>query len=566
MSQWTGTVSTDWNDALNWTVGGVGTGVPSPTVDAIFTGNPIRPCTTGASTRTCRNLITTGFTGSNAVLTIGTTPTANLAVSGTTITFGTSTNHLDPTNSQGLISIQTTGTTITSASAAVIVPGITNAGFSYTINLVGTISVKRFVPAGGATFTSATAGTFIEIVTGGSIQGGGGPGTNVTLRINGSCVINATGFSTKGNIVLAVSSTLTLNGILDFNGSTASIDFSAGTLIPNLQTFQTQNSYNVTVNLGSNSFYNLLLSGNGIFNILSNINITRDLTIVGTVTLNGAFNMTVGRNLTGGSITAASTGRKLILTGTSSGGTVTVTNFSFGATGTNNYTLEINCGSNNVIFTGLSTTTGAATASTIVDYLASNTGTLTTTSHTFSYTGCILTINMNGVAGPTKSWGVIKNIGGTPRSIALLSNVFCQTLGDSAAVTGTSSGDIFISTGGSYYLGILGNAEKINLILSSSTAELRFVGSTPATFTTANPVNIMAINITTDKTGGAAVTFPAVFNWGAANKTLNLNSTANFATNSTTLTLVGTPLTILNASNSQFYNLTTAANQTINLN
>jgi hypothetical protein len=562
MSTWTGAVNNDWNNVLNWGPGGVGTGIPSPTVDAIFTGNPLNPCTTGATTRSCRDLITTGFTGPNAVLTIGTISTANLNVVGN-ITFGTSTNHLDPTGSQGLISINTNGTTITSASASVIVPGFTNSGSSNTFNLVGTISVKRFAPAGSALFIAAAASTFIDIVTGGSVQGGGGVGTNVTLRINGSCTVNAAGFVTRGNFVLNSSSTLTMNGPLTFATTISTFDCSAGTLVPNSQLFTI--NIGISINLGTNNFYDVTYSGFSIvLTLLSNINITRNLTVAGNPRISGAFNITVGGNLTGGSLNALTTGRKLILTGTGSGGTVTVTNFNFGpVTAPDNYTLEINCGSNNVIFTGLSTTQGTVLGSAIVDYLASNTGTLTTTSHIWSYPGAALTINMNG---STKPWGVIRNNTGTAGRLVLLSNVFCQTLGDSVATTGTSNGDIFLSSGGSYYLGILGNADKINNISSTSTAELRFVGSTSATFTTASPANTMAIDIRTDKTGGANVTFPAVFNWGAANKTLNLNSTANFSTNSTTLTLAGTPLTILNASNSQFWNLTTAANQTININ
>jgi hypothetical protein len=570
MSTWTGAVSTDWNNALNWGAGGIGIGVPSPTVDAIFDASSSLPCTTGATTRSCRNLITTGYAGT---LTIGTTPTANLNVVGTTITFGTNPNHLDPTGSQGLISINTNGTTITSASSSVIVPGITNSGSSNTFNLVGTISVKRFAPAGSALFIAAAASTFIDIVTGGSVQGGGGVGTNVTLRINGSCTVNAAGFVTRGNFVLNSSSTLTMNGPLTFSNTTTAttlFDCSAGILIPGTQLFTISlGSVGImSINLGTNSLYDLSYSGfSNVLTLLSNINITRNLTVSGNPRISGAFNITVGGNLTGGSLIAVTTGQKLILTGAGSGGTVTVTSFSFGATGTNNYTLEINCLSNNVIFTGLSGTQGDVTASAIVNYLATNTGTLTTTSHIWSYGLAILTINMNGVAGPTKSWGVIRNSGGVARAMALLSNVFCQTLGDATQTTGTSNGDIFLSSGGPYYLGILGNAEKINNISSTSTAELRFVGSTSATFTTANPANTMAIDIRTDKTGVANVTFPAVFNWGAANKILNLNSTANFSTNSTTLTLAGTPLTILNASNSQFWNLTTAAGtQTININ
>ena len=69
MPTWTGAVNTDWGNLNNWDT----LAVPGVGSDAIFIGNPIRPCTTGATARTCRDLITTGFTGANAVLTIGST-------------------------------------------------------------------------------------------------------------------------------------------------------------------------------------------------------------------------------------------------------------------------------------------------------------------------------------------------------------------------------------------------------------------------------------------------------------------------------------------------------------
>lgn len=61
MSTWIGTVSTDWNNALNWGFGGTGTGIPSATVDAIFDGTATRDCVLGTN-RACRALTFTGFT------------------------------------------------------------------------------------------------------------------------------------------------------------------------------------------------------------------------------------------------------------------------------------------------------------------------------------------------------------------------------------------------------------------------------------------------------------------------------------------------------------------------
>ena len=68
MSTWTGAVSTDWNNALNWGPGGTGTGIPSATVDAIFSGTPVNNCVMGAN-RVCRALTFTGYTGTLTVAT-----------------------------------------------------------------------------------------------------------------------------------------------------------------------------------------------------------------------------------------------------------------------------------------------------------------------------------------------------------------------------------------------------------------------------------------------------------------------------------------------------------------
>jgi hypothetical protein len=101
-------------------------------------------------------------------------------------------------------------------------------------------------------------------------------------------------------------------------------------------------------------------------------------------------------------------------------------------------------------------------------------------------------------------------------------------------------------------------------LLGTSTIVLQGSSSSNWTHVVTSPIQN---NLTINKTGGASVTVSGNITWGAASRTLNLNSNANFTTNNVTLTLSGTPLTITNASNSQFYNLTTAAGaQTININ
>jgi hypothetical protein len=77
MSTWTGAVSTDWNNAGNWAAGGTGTGIPSATVDAIFSGTPTRPCVLGAN-RTCRALTFTAYTSTVDLATFTLTANNNI--------------------------------------------------------------------------------------------------------------------------------------------------------------------------------------------------------------------------------------------------------------------------------------------------------------------------------------------------------------------------------------------------------------------------------------------------------------------------------------------------------
>jgi hypothetical protein len=146
-------------------------------------------------------------------------------------------------------------------------------------------------------------------------------------------------------------------------------------------------------------------------------------------------------------------------------------------------------------------------------------------------------------------------------SATILSNVNVTNNMISNANGYTINGLFNIFVGGSILLG-----SSTPFIDGTSTIVMN--GAIAANIGTAGYNTTIRNNLTISKTLPATVSILSpTFTWGAAGRTLNLNSTANFATNSTTLTLVGTPLTILNASNSQFWNLTTAAvAQTININ
>lgn len=546
---WVGTTS-DWGTPGNWSPGTSAAGV-GPTVGdtVIFNGTSSAACTTGTTARNCLTLTTTGYIGT---LTIGDSTAGTLTVTGN-VTIG---NH----TILGTANLIMTGSSATlDVTTGVTIPNFQCGAVNQTITLSRSTTITNFSKAGPttATFNAASPATSLNITNGSIITSLGNfiMGANVTLTIVGSSSIGAINFNGAMNV--SSGATLTHNGSL-LNLGTAGIattfNCSSGIFIPGTHTVNFGTT--ITLNMGTtNSFFNLS-SSVATVTMQSDIRVTNNFTLSSTNNYNGAFNIIVGGNfgtVGTGRINNTSPSRKIIMTGSNTS-SVTITNGTIG----NNYTLEIDCGSKPVTFTGNTILAGATVPqSGGINYLSTNTGTFTTAGHILSYANGI--INMNGKPSSTHSWNIISNNSGTLQTLTLQSNVFCQTLGNPNDTQGTASGDTFISAGGSYYLGILGNAEKIRATNAASTAEWRFVGSTSANINNSTFVSdIFNINITIDKTAGT-VTFPSAFVWGGTNRTLNLNSIANFAANNTTLTLAGTPLTILNASNSQFYNLTTAA-------
>lgn len=198
MSTWTGAVSTDWNNAANWAAGGIGTGVPSATVDAIFSGTPTRPCVLGAN-RTCRALTFTAYTSTVDFATF--TLTAN--------------NNITFQVNQSSIIIGTTGILISGATGTVTSNGGTWP-LNYTINnFIGTVTLADNMIVSGS--YSASGGS--RTINGSSLF----VGTNLTSSASHSgttdFIMNGSGTYTgigACNLEIDTSGTIIVTGAVTF--------------------------------------------------------------------------------------------------------------------------------------------------------------------------------------------------------------------------------------------------------------------------------------------------------------------------------------------------------------
>lgn len=231
MSTWTGAVSTDWNNAGNWTTGGTGTGIPSATVDAIFSGTPTRACVLGAN-RTCRALTFTAYTSTVDLATFTLTTNNNITfqsnqssrilgstgtlISGSTQTIASNTGTW-PLNYQ----IANVAPTITLSDDMRVTGSLTMSG--------GTMNVNGFslYIGGNVTTTSALQGTTNLIMNGSGTYSGVGS-SNLEINTSGTVVVTGTVNFTRRFIVAATgtvtmtAANITINNTttVDVNGKT----------------------------------------------------------------------------------------------------------------------------------------------------------------------------------------------------------------------------------------------------------------------------------------------------------------------------------------------------------
>jgi fibronectin-binding autotransporter adhesin len=338
MPIWTGTISTDWNTAGNWSIDGSGnTGVPTAATDAIFNSGSSNPCTTGTVTRNCRDLITTGYTGT---LQIGSSTAGPLRVV-RNITLGSQVGHIT-----GLADIQlfaASGSMTLDVQSGVIIPNLNaapNANFTLNVVLtrttVATNFVKQGVSGSSTNFTSGGGSVELQITnmrptsTGSIIFA-----ANTALRFIGSATYDTFTFN-GGSMILDTGATLTpatnagnLGVTMNLNG-TLNANFSAGTLIypalsntNRLGTYLSLGAGAMTLNFGSNTVDNVTITSlpNALSVVLqSDLVVNRTFAPGFGVLFTGGFNLIVKESLSRAVGTIRNNaGGKVIYQGTSTG-------------------------------------------------------------------------------------------------------------------------------------------------------------------------------------------------------------------------------------------------------
>ena len=561
MPIWRGTTSTDWGTASNWDTGAIPTGG----TDAIFDATSTNPCTTGAGTRICRDLITTGFTN---VLTVGTSATLGYIQVYRNITLGSTAGHIAGLSYIGIFGATCTLDVATGFTVPYLSFGAAGGGGTCTVTLVRSFAVTTLFKTGtGGSLATVTAGSAMSIdLTNGNTIGGTGTiilNANVTLRLFGTTTYG-NNISISGNVTSQAGSTINLSSFLNHAGGI--LNLSAGTVVPGTSILNQQNAF--SLNMGTNELYSFAWApGTNItLTLLSNIVIQScyHFTSGGASVISGAFNITVKGTVSLANHTYA--GGKLILTGdgtsadalaTFSGTTMTVTAFTLGSiysaitflgriaigqtitgpgipantvvvaqlTGTanqlgtyqvsNSFTLGSTAikGTNCAILGAANTNTieidASANAFAYVAglslgtfrYLSTNTGAY---SASIIGTCVITTIDFQGIGSSTR---FIRNLsigaGGIAQNTTILSDVWIQNL-----ICISLSG---ILQSGVRKLYVLGNATINNGTTASFVIQPEVVlyGSDPCTFT----CTALNANITIDKVGGT-VTNMSNFTYG----------------------------------------------------
>jgi hypothetical protein len=547
MPIWTGQgADNNWSTGGNWDTGSA----PNSTTPAIFDGstglNPNKNCIITLNAN-CTDFILTGYTGQ---ITFTNTLTVNMTTTAGNITFSAS-PLFSMVGPNGITYNNTTLTittrTLTTNGYTFGLPFATTGGnVASTLNFVGNFQVSTFT--GGVTnllFTGnelRVSGNFTGAAGGSSLKVLNGPGNITSAAIN-NLEINAPTFTRTFG---ATSHTITGSFVITAGNVVAT----GSTLSLILNTFNPNNATLNNINFPS-AVYTVT--------ILSNVNLTGNLTWGNSMVINGPGKIFVAGNMTGGGGSGNAI-VEMIGTGTitnninlptiinSPSGTITLaSNASFGhftyISGTLNITSQLE-------IRGSLTITNALVITGVSLLRFRNIPNVNTT----------INLTTNGHSWPGNA-EIIPSSGGGNLIITLNLIDNFTVLGNFSVLLFT--GSVAAQTINNNNLFIRGNLSVTTPNGLEGTATIILDGTSSSSISATSIRNSLTVN----KTGGASVTVSGNITWGAASRTLNLNSTTNFTTNNVTLTLSGTPLTILNASNSQFYNLTTAAGaQTININ
>jgi hypothetical protein len=532
------TVSTtggNWSSTATW-VGGV-----LPAVGDDIVANATSGPLTVDSNRTC---LTINFTGYTNTFTINNGVT--LTVTGTAITLGsgmtydqTTTGILSTRGNQAAITITFNGITIHNLTL-----GKTTAGTLQTVTISGTTpTIRNLVISNGASNAGTTlSGTAITITS--SLNCVLGPLTNNTGQItfSGTCTIQSQASSATISGGFNVTTGSSLQMLNNVYLSTGTVTFT-GTATLNPGTFTLFCPGIVTFNTSTVTWYNISLQSIGqTYPLLSALNISNNLSIINQA-FSGGFPINVS-----GSFLGTGTGLNLLTSTLNMLGSGSIemfgsiTNGTININGTGTYTLGSSTYPNTTLFNITLNLVGTSTAQVY-----------STTGHTLS-TGGSLVLSTNNTSTGANIIGGSQIIWG---NINLTSNLTTTLTYDTTAL-GNLNANSNALNGAKLF--VAGNLSVTTTIIGTSTIELN--GSNNTTWGAGIYQNSIIVN----KSLGATVTTGSTITWGAANRSLIFNSAVNFLTNSNTLTLSGTPLTITNSFGSPFFNLSVPNNGTLILN
>jgi len=299
---WTGATNTNWNTSSNWAAGYLPNATDNVTITKTGSNNLVLETspTVNNITISANNTVSLGSNTltvkgtwlNNGTLTPGTSTVSFAGTTGTqTINNGASSfNNVTHTGASTLQAI---------TNALTIGGTFTNSAGTFDANSLGNAFTGAITISGGTFDASSASQTFTSGVTlsGAGIYtaGSNNQSFNGGLTISGGTFTGSTGAITTTDLTMTSGTLTAPSGTFNVSGNWAT---TGGTFTPGLNTITfTKSSGTQTVNNSQTGFYNLVHSGAGTLQLVTNhMTVTNDITNSnGTLDLNGR-NLTIGGN------------------------------------------------------------------------------------------------------------------------------------------------------------------------------------------------------------------------------------------------------------------------------
>lgn len=503
-ANWDATAGTKWATTSG---GAGGAAVPTASDDVFFDANSGAVTVTVTATSVGLSLTFTGFTGTFAGSS-GITISGNVTLdAGMTLTY------------TGMLTISTTSTITSNAVIWSGNIGIGGVAGSFTVTLAddlhiagtfGIVSAIQLTLNGNKLYVAGN----VSVSTGTSCKGttevvlNTSTSQSLTTRSDSANFVNKITFDATGTITITNNSSFGCGSL----ATASTIKYIAGTISTNTVNFRQDAGTTFSIDTSGMTWTNVIFNSNGAVSLLSDLNISGNLTTGGN-NINGLFNINVGGSLSVPATTISGT-VTIVLNGTGT----------WSGAGTLKYNLIIN-------------TAGTITISGTVAFntrtLTYTAGTVTTTSSTLSCT-LSTTFNTSGM-----SWN---NVTFSNPTITLTSDL---NLNGTLTINNTT-----VAINGAFNI----NTKSLTMTSASSgTASIVLNG----TGTWSGP-GAVGNNLTINHAGTTTVS--GSVNFGASGKTLTYTAGTVVTTGST---LSNGVTCILNTSGIVWNNFTTSVQGTI---